>query len=115
MSPAPGFFDCHVCGLGVGGCGKPACKLAGPPKPTGAMAYRQCVNPDCLAEEGERHQADCTPAPTAHTVIVKSNATTAGGYEACCCTCSWGVWQESRDAAQQSRDRHWRETARRQP
>lgn len=26
----------------------------------GVVAYRQCVNPDCLAEEGDRHEADCT-------------------------------------------------------
>ena len=31
--------------------------------PIGALAYRQCVNPDCLAEEGDRHEADCTPEP----------------------------------------------------
>lgn len=28
--------------------------------PSGAVAYRQCVNPECLAEEGDRHEADCT-------------------------------------------------------
>lgn len=27
----------------------------------GALAHRNCMNPDCLVEEGERHYADCTP------------------------------------------------------
>ena len=33
--------------------------MSGPKR--GALACRQCMNPDCLAEEGDRHEADCTP------------------------------------------------------
>ena len=31
------------------------------PLSRGAIAYQNCVNPDCLAEEGDRHYPGCTP------------------------------------------------------
>lgn len=34
-----------------------------PAPPLGAIARRQCLNPDCLAEAGERHEPECTPDP----------------------------------------------------
>lgn len=29
----------------------------------GAIADKNCMNPECLAEEGERHDKHCTPEP----------------------------------------------------
>lgn len=38
--------------------------MASPTPPNlGAIALRDCSNPDCEAEKGERHDPECTPDP----------------------------------------------------
>lgn len=37
----------------------------------GKIAYRNCINPECLAEQGQRHDYDCTPADPTQVASIR--------------------------------------------